>query len=158
MNIDFIFKSMNNWHTWKQGLMKRGYWMEMRRWALWGVKFALKGVEKRISARWRSSFSGMSSNWQVQMLCPFAEILQNSYTSWVSLALSRKWLYSTFCHLFHVELVEDLATSEWHIFLPSPKLIMGKRPLREENTMFLLLSFSGSVVSDSLRWTAARQA
>ena len=95
----------------------------MRKWALWGVKFALKGVEKRISARWRSSFSGMSSSWQVKMLCPFAEILQNSCTNWVSSALSRKWLYSTFCHLFCVELVEDLATSEWHIFLPSPKLI-----------------------------------
>ena len=95
----------------------------MRRWALWGVKFALKGVEKRISARWRSSFSGISSSWQVKMLCPFAEILQNSYTSWVSSALSRKWLYSTFWHPFHVKLVEDLAISEWHIFLPSPKLV-----------------------------------
>ena len=131
---------------------KRDYWMEVRWWALWGVKFALKGVEKRISARWRSSFSGMSSNWQGKTLCPFAEILQNSYPSSVSSALSRKWLYFTFCHLFHVELVEDLATSEWHIFLPSSKLVMGKCPPKEENTMLLLLLLllsSGSVVSDS---------
>ena len=88
---------VNHWHTWKQDLMKR----EIIEWKWddelsWGVKFALKGVEKRISARWRSSFSGMSSNWQGKTLCPFAEILQNSYPSSVSSSFVKKMT------LFHI--------------------------------------------------------